>query len=112
MAFAKILIKDEKKGSENTEAVNFLNLMGTKKLLENEKDVITSKTLLTQTVKNLGLYASVFEADKLTRYTCLCYIPCYHRSKKPGYSKTNRRIFISPSIIKMRPSVLTGMPIL
>jgi capsular exopolysaccharide synthesis family protein len=83
VADAKILIKDEKKGSENTEAMNFLNLMGTKKLLENEKDVISSKTLILQTVKNLGLYASVFEKQGLRTIPAYVTSPITIEVQKP-----------------------------
>jgi capsular exopolysaccharide synthesis family protein len=83
VADAKILIKDEKKGSENTEAMNFLNLMGTKKLLENEKDVISSKTIILQTVKNLGLYASVFKKQGLRTIPAYVTSPITIELQKP-----------------------------
>ncbi len=95
VSFAKILIKDEKKGSENTEAVNFLNLMGTKKLLENEKDVITSKTLLTQTVKNLGLYAAVYETDKLRDIPAYVTSPVTIEAKNPDIVRPTAGIYFT-----------------
>ena len=58
---AKILIKDERKGAENTKAFEELNLLATKKIIENEVDVIQSRTLLNEVVKHLLLYAPVFE---------------------------------------------------
>ena len=94
-AFAKILIKDEKKGSENTDAMNFLNLMGTKKLLENERDVISSKTLLVNTVKNLGLYASIYEEENFKAIPVYKASPILIEAKKPDLINETDDIYFS-----------------
>src|SRR5689334_22406571 len=39
---AKILIKDEKKGSEDSKAIESFNLLSTKKIIENEIEVVQS----------------------------------------------------------------------
>jgi capsular exopolysaccharide synthesis family protein len=93
LASAKILIKDEKKGSENTEATNFLNLMGSKKLLENEKDVLSSKTLISRAVNNLGLYASVFEKKKLKKIPAYTSSPICIKAKRPDQLSETEEIF-------------------
>jgi len=58
---ATLLIKDEKKGSENTKALDDLNVISTKKIIENEVEVIQSRTLLNEVIKDLHLYAPVYE---------------------------------------------------
>jgi capsular exopolysaccharide synthesis family protein len=58
---ARLMIKDERKGTENTKALEDLNLMATKKIIENEVEVIQSRTLLNEVIKNLHLYAPVYE---------------------------------------------------
>ena len=58
---ARLLIKDEKKGVEDSKGLESLNLISTKKILENEMEVLQSRTLVKEVVKNLSLYAPVYE---------------------------------------------------
>lgn len=58
---ARLLIKDEKKGVEDSKGLESLNLISTKKILENEMEVLQSRTLVKEVVKNLNLYAPVWE---------------------------------------------------
>lgn len=73
-ATARILVKDETKGAEDSKAVEFLNNANAKKLIENEIEVISSKSLIDKVVKNLGLYAPVHEEDEFN--TPVAYITC------------------------------------
>ncbi len=61
---ARILIKDEKKGSEDSKTLESLDLISPKKIIDNEMEVIQSKTLLNDVVKNLNLYAPVSEEQR------------------------------------------------
>src|SRR4051812_22173985 len=54
---AKIMIKDEHKGTEDAKTVEDLNMMSTKKIVDNEVEVIQSRTLLNNVVRALSLYA-------------------------------------------------------
>jgi tyrosine-protein kinase Etk/Wzc len=56
---ASILIKDEKKGIDDSQALEALDIFGPKKIVENELKVIQSKTLTQEVVKNLRLYAPI-----------------------------------------------------
>lgn len=58
---ARVLIKDEKKGTEDSKALEGLDHLSTKKIVENEIEVIQSRTLLNKVVKNLNLYAPVYK---------------------------------------------------
>ena len=62
---AAIMIKDEKKGSGESETINSLDQVSRKKIVENEIEILRSRTLMQQVVRNLHLYASLFEEDKL-----------------------------------------------
>jgi capsular exopolysaccharide synthesis family protein len=64
---ARLLIKDEKKGTENTKGLEDLNLISTKKIIENEVEVIQSRPLLNEVVRNLHLYAPVYEEGNIRR---------------------------------------------
>lgn len=56
---AKILIDDEKKGTKESEAIESLDKISSGKIIENEIEIIQSKSLLNEVVNKLGLYASV-----------------------------------------------------
>lgn len=60
---ATLLIKDEKKGVEDPRMMESLNMYTSKKIVENEIEVIRSKTLIRETVKRLQLCSPVFEED-------------------------------------------------
>ncbi len=62
---ARVLIKDERKGAEEAKTVESLDGLSSKKIIENEVEVIQSKTLLLDVAKNLHLYAPVFEVKSL-----------------------------------------------
>ncbi len=63
-AAATLIIKDENKGVDDSKAMEAMNPFDSKKIVENEIEVIQSRALMTQVVENLQLYAPVFE-DKL-----------------------------------------------
>ncbi len=58
---ASVLIKDEKKGQEDSKMEEVLNVFGTKKIVENELEIFHSNSLLVSVVKKLKLYAPIFE---------------------------------------------------
>lgn len=62
---AAIMLKDEKKGSSDGEMINALDRLAGNKIVENELEVLKSRTLMANVVTNLGLYCSFFEEDKL-----------------------------------------------
>lgn len=69
---ATILIKDEKKGQDDSRIMESINLLSSKKIIENEIEVIRSRVLMNQVVKKLHLYAPVYEKGKvkeLSAYT-------------------------------------------
>lgn len=60
-ATATLIIKDENKGVDNAKVTEAMNPFGSKKIVENEIEVIQSRVLMTEVVKGLQLYAQVFE---------------------------------------------------
>ncbi|MFS4491351.1 GumC family protein [Maribacter sp. 2308TA10-17] len=63
-AAATLIIKDENKGVDDSKVLEAMNPFDSKKIVENELEIIKSRTIMTQVVKNLQLYAPVYE-DKL-----------------------------------------------
>jgi len=64
-ATATVIIKDEKKGADDTKAMEALNMINTKKIIENEIEVLQSKSIMNNVVKSLHLYAQVFQKGKI-----------------------------------------------
>ncbi len=65
---ARLLIKDEKKGVEDSKGLESINLISTKKILENEMEVLQSRTLVKEVVNNLQLYAPVYEERNINSW--------------------------------------------
>jgi tyrosine-protein kinase Etk/Wzc len=60
-ATATLIIKDEKKGYDDPQMMESLNMLNTNKIIENELEVLQSRTLMDTVVKGLRLYAPIFE---------------------------------------------------
>jgi capsular exopolysaccharide synthesis family protein len=60
-ASATLIIKDEKKGNEESKLVESLDQISSKKIVENEIEIIQSRKLMENVVESLGLYAPVYE---------------------------------------------------
>ena len=56
-----ILIKDEKRGLDNSKVLDELNVFGVKKIVENEIEVLHSRSIISQVVNDLSLYAPLEE---------------------------------------------------
>ena len=60
-ATATIIVKDEKKGNEESKLVESLDQISSKKIVENEVEIIQSRKLMEDVVTSLGLYAPVYQ---------------------------------------------------
>jgi len=63
-AAATLIIKDENKGVDDAKVLEAMNPFDSKKIVENELEIIKSRTLMTEVVKNLQLYAPIYERKK------------------------------------------------
>jgi len=57
---ASILIKDEKKGQEDSKMEEVLNVFNTKKIVENEIEILRSNAVIMNVVSSMGLYAPIY----------------------------------------------------
>ncbi|HEV2478431.1 MAG TPA: polysaccharide biosynthesis tyrosine autokinase [Puia sp.] len=67
-AKADLLIKDENKGSGDGRVLESLNVFSTKKIVEDEIEVLQSQTLVREVVRNLDLYAPVTSKGRFKTY--------------------------------------------
>jgi len=82
-ATATLLVKDEKKGSDDPRMIDALNVFGTKKIVENEIEVIQSRTLMKGVVKNLALYAPISMQSKIRTLSAYTTSPITIKVKDP-----------------------------
>ena len=61
---ATLLIKDERKGTIESKTIESLDQLSSKKIIENEMEVIQSNSLISNVVKQLHLYAQVYQKQK------------------------------------------------
>lgn len=82
-ASATILVKDEKKGVDDANLMEQLDLFGSKKLVENEIEVIRSRMLMHEVVENLSLYAPVMEEASFKARSAYLSSPIAIQALKP-----------------------------
>ncbi|HTL08795.1 MAG TPA: polysaccharide biosynthesis tyrosine autokinase [Chitinophagaceae bacterium] len=80
---ATLLIKDEKKGMDDSKIVESLNPLSTKKIVENETEIIRSRAILAEVVKELNLYAPIFEKSGLVSKTAYISSPVIMQAQYP-----------------------------
>ena len=64
-ATASILVKDEKKGQDQSKMIEDLNQLSTTKIIENETEVLKSRELMYHVAKNRHLYAQYYQKGKI-----------------------------------------------
>jgi len=65
-ATATLIIKDEKKGNEESKLVESLDQISSKKIVENEVEIIHSRKLMENVIRDLALYAPVYNKGNVT----------------------------------------------
>lgn len=92
-ASATILIKDEKKGMDDSKMLESLNLLYTKKIIENEIEILKSRSLMTEVVKQLHLYAAVSQDGLPVKEIANFKPPVNIEAKHPDSIKGSGKIF-------------------
>lgn len=80
---ATILIKDDQKNAAADEMMQAFDMFGSKKNVENEVEVLQSKTLMQEVVKNLHLYAPVFADGRVLNQSAYLISPIVIEAKYP-----------------------------
>ena len=82
-ARATIIIKDEKRGSEDSKLMESLNLIASKKVVENEIEVLQSRALMEDVVKKLYLYAPISLKGKVKESDAYVFSPVLVEVQNP-----------------------------
>lgn len=80
---ATLLIKDDKKGGTVNNPLEAFDLFGSQKNVENEIEVLQSKTLMQEVVKNLHLYAPVFIEGRILNQSAYLSSPIVVEAQEP-----------------------------
>ncbi len=89
---ASLMIKDEKKGTEDAKIIEDLNTISGKKIIENEIEVIKSRAVLNEVVTSLRLYAPVFEEKKWNSVSAYHTSPISVELKDPSTLEEVERV--------------------
>jgi len=92
---ATILIKDEKRGLDDSKMLASLDLLSTKKIIENETEVLRSRSLMSQVVKKLSLYAPVFREGRLVSPSAYVSSPIKIEALTPDLLPAVNKIYFS-----------------
>lgn len=94
-ANATILIKDQKKGVDDSKMVESLDMYNSNKIVENEIVVLSSKGLMQQVVKNLHLYAPIYEKGQVRDNNAYVSSPVVIEAENPDALTTTRDVMLT-----------------
>lgn len=92
-ASAVLMIKDEKKGYDDSRMVALLNIYSAKKIVENEIEVIRSRSLVKEVVNNLNLYAPIYSKKNFITRSAYLESPIIIEVKEPEQITEHNKIF-------------------
>ena len=91
---ASILIKDEKKGEDDSKMISELNQLSSKKIIENETEVLKSRSLMSDVVRKLHLYAPIYEEGRLRPRCAYSFSPIVIEALNPdGIKETKKKVY-------------------
>ena len=94
-ATATLIIKDEKKGYEDSKMMESLNMISTKKIIENEIEVLQSRNIMDNVVKSLHLYAPVSQEGKIRTVSGYLISPLTIQASNPDSIKEVPKVLMS-----------------
>ncbi|TDX01780.1 GumC family protein [Dinghuibacter silviterrae] len=92
---ASFLVKDEKKGVDDQNLMEQLDLFGSKKFVENEIEVIQSRVLMREVVRNLSLYAPVTYEGKIKSVSGYIFSPVIIQVPNPDSLVERKKEYFS-----------------
>jgi len=92
---ATVMVKDEKKGLDDSNLMEQLNLFGSKKLVENEIEVIQSRTLMREVVKNLDLYAPITQEGRIKSRSAYLTSPVVIQVRNPDSLVERHKVYFT-----------------
>lgn len=89
---ATLLIKDDKNTPPNAnDMMQAFDMFGSKKNVENEVEVLQSKTLMQEVVKNLHLYAPIYVRGRVLNQSAYIFSPIVIEARDPDSIKSVKK---------------------
>ena len=117
---ATLLVKDEKTGMDEADILSSLDLSGSKKVIENEIEILKSRTLAKEVIRNLNLYAEVTVKGKIRDDVAYKSSPLRFRFLEPDsikgdeytilsmkYDVAHKRVFLNGNSYPLYDTVYT-----
>lgn len=99
LSSTSILIKEKKKGADEAKVIESLNpLLTPEKVIENEIEILQSKSLMTDVVKKLNLYALIYDKGKFIKHSAYNTSPVSIIARNPDSLIQSQEIFFSVNI--------------
>lgn len=92
-ANATLVIKDEKKGEDVSKEMQSLDMISTNKIIENESEVLQSRSIMDNVVRKLKLYAPLWQEGKITSEAAYISSPIVVESPNPDSMKQFKKIY-------------------
>ena len=89
-ASASMIIKDKQKGVDESRIMESMNPFETKKIVENEIEVLHSRDLMSEVVRTLKLYAPIYEDDRMRSIAAYTSSPVKVVVDDPGKIKISK----------------------
>src|SRR6266498_1223497 len=86
---ATILIKDEKKGLDDSKIMESLNIFSPNNIVENEMQVLQSRGLMDEVVNQLYLYAPIFSEGRERSVSAYTSTPVIIQAANPDLFDTS-----------------------
>ncbi len=94
-AYATIVIKDQRKGVEESKILESLNAYTTNKIVENEIEVISSRALAKEVIDSLHLYAPIREEGGARSLSAYSSSPITIEAKDPEHLTEPSKIYFA-----------------
>ncbi|HEY5369855.1 MAG TPA: GNVR domain-containing protein, partial [Hanamia sp.] len=94
-AHATIIIKDDKKGNEGPKIVEDLDQISSKKIVENEIEILQSRKLMEDVVRTLGLYAPIYQEGDVHDVLAYTNSPVSIRTPFPDSLQSTDKILLN-----------------
>jgi tyrosine-protein kinase Etk/Wzc len=102
---AALLIKDDKNTNPGKDIMQAFDMFGSKKSVENEIEVLQSKTLMQEVVKNLHLYAPITIKGRVMTQSAYLMSPIVIEAKYPDSIKDVKEIHFKYNDISQSVSI-------
>ena len=89
---ATLLIKDDKNSNPGKDLMQAFDMFGSKKSVENEVEVLQSKTLMQEVVKNLHLYAPLTVKGRVVAQSAYLISPIVIEAREPDSLKDVKQV--------------------